>query len=310
MDAKLVAQQMMMMVLLMVTGYVCVKTRMIKTEVKQSLSALVVNVFNPAQLVFSVASSVGTIPKRNAIIAFAVAAGMYVFLIIAAHTLGVFASKDRMTRNVRHLMYIFANTGFIGIPLVRAVLGPEYLIYVAITNIEYCLLIYTYGYMQMQRDGEKFSLKALKQMFNIGTVVTVFVLVVFMCSIHLPQMIVQTCSYLGSATTPIAMMILGVTMAEQKQLRSIFLHKSLYLFDFMKMLALPVLMGFILKQIPIAEEIRQTMLFMAAVPVGNMPLMLILERGLDARDCSDGIIQTTVLSVITIPIVVFLYLHM
>lgn len=308
MDAKVVFLQMVMMIIMIGVGYLCIKMKMIGVESKKPLSSLVVNIFNPAVLLSSMMGETD-ISATYVAITFLAGAGMYAALIAIAHIISAFVSKDKMVRNVRHLMYVFANTGFIGIPVVKAVLGDEYLIYVAIINLEFCLLIYTYGAMQIEPGDGGFSLSKLKSMINIGMITSIAGLVIFMCRIPVHEVIYRPLVYLGNATTPTAMIIVGITMAEQESILEIFRNKSIYLFCVIKMLLIPILSCFILKAVPLPEDIRQVILFMVAVPVGNMPLMMLLEKGLPSKDCSDSIIITTLISAITIPLVVFVYLH-
>lgn len=91
-------------------------------------------------------------------------------------------------------------------------------------------------------------------------------------------------------------------------LREIFGRPKLYLFSAIKLLLLPIVMMLPLCLVFPASDLLPVCLVMFGMPVGNMPLMLANQKGIDARDCTALIILTTVLCVVTIPVLLALFL--
>ena len=80
----------------------------------------------------------------------------------------------------------------------------------------------------------------------------------------------------------------------------------MYAYSPIKLLILPMLALPILRLLPIEPVLVPVCLVMIGMPAGNMPLMLGTEKGLDCTVCSSGIMMSTLLCVVSIPILVSL----
>lgn len=309
MDVLATLQQMGIIFLLVMTGFACSKARLINEDNNRCLSRLVINVFNPAIIMSSMTGNTDC-DKTTVPVVFLVAAGTFVFVILTGLGLSKILSREKIGQRIYQLMFVFSNVGFMGIPIIRALFGAQYLIYVAIFIFEYNVLIYTYGYSLLKAgdgSGKKFHIKDLKPMVNMGTIACVLALIIFLAGIRLPSVFTTTLDYLGNVSIPASLMIIGVNLGSEKNIGKVFADWRLYVFCVLKLLAVPVLMIFILKKLPIPEDMCQVVSVIAAMPVGTMPLMLVKDRGLDGSFCSNGILLSTILSIGTIPAVVALY---
>ena len=196
------------------------------------------------------------------------------------------------------LMFVFSNLGFIGIPVVSSILGPEYVVYVTEFLLIYTLVFYTYGVALM--DG-KFSLASLKAMINPGTIFGLAALAVILFEIPFPDFIKTSITYLGNVTSPMALIAVGFTLAHS-DLKKIFCQPRLYLFSVIKLLALPLLMLPLLRLVTDNTALISVCMIMFGMPIGNMPLILGTQKGIDGSTCGAAIILTTVLCVFTIPV--------
>ena len=306
MDAGIVFQQMLVILLLVLAGFFTRRTGLVGGGHSAALSKLVSSVFNPALIISSMISD--TSPKDYSEIrdVFIAAALMYAFLFAAAYLFTASRKKTYRDKTVFRLIYIFPNLGFIGIPVVRAVLGEHYVLHVAIFMLEFSLLIYSYGMMQLAENA-RFSIRALRPMLNIGTIGSVLALVLFFTEAPVPVPIASALQILGNATTPVAMIVTGFAIAEQEDLVRILTDGGAWLCTLLKMLIIPAVFIFLLRMLPFRESICQLTLIMIAMPAANMPLILISEKGWNTDMYSRVIMLTTVLSVLTLPLLVLLY---
>ena len=213
-----------------------------------------------------------------------------------------FFSKDPVQRKIYQLMFVFSNLGFIGIPVVSSVLGAEYVVYVSQFLLIYNLVFYTYGRTLMRG---RFNLAALRSLINPGNIACVLAMVLVLANIQLPGFLHTAVDYLGGAASPLALVSVGFTLANAN-VKEIFGDKKLYLFTFLKLLVLPVVLLPLLRLLPVDDGLAAVCLVMFGMPVGSMPLMLITERGLDGRTCTAAVIMSTILCVVTVPILVSL----
>lgn len=307
-------EQMVVVLIIIAVGFAAYRLKMISDSGLKTLSRLTADVFNPA-IIFSsmVIHTEGKRPEFSRGI-FAVAALVFLVAILTGWLFARFLSKDRVRRLVYQMMFIFSNLGFIGIPVVTSLLGSEYVFYVAIYIFEYNLLFYTLGIYYLdqmepsERKAEKGSLwKKVRPMINMGTIACLAALIVFVCGTKVPNVIASPISYLGDAAVPVSLIIIGVSVGREKNLLAIFKDRHMYLFMLMKMIALPAICVVILRFVPMPEKIRQLSMIMMAMPVGTMPLVMLSERGIRSEECSNGIIFTSVVSIVTLPVMAVIY---
>ena len=298
-------EQMVVVLIIIAVGFAAYRLKMISDSGLKTLSRLTADVFNPA-IIFSsmVIHTEGKRPEFSRGI-FAVAALVFLVAILTGWLFARFLSKDRVRRLVYQMMFIFSNLGFIGIPVVTSLLGSEYVFYVAIYIFEYNLLFYTLGIYYLdqmepsERKAEKGSLwKKVRPMINMGTIACLAALIVFVCGTKVPNVIASPISYLGDAAVPVSLIIIGVSVGREKNLLAIFKDRHMYLFMLLKMIALPAICVVILRFVPMPEKIRQ---------LSMMPLVMLSERGIRSEECSNGIIFTSVVSIVTLPVMAVIY---
>lgn len=302
MNPGIIFQQMCIIFLLIFTGYFLSRKKLVTETAGRDLSAIVVNVCNPALVISSVLDSKTDITGKKVLVCAAVVFFMYAVLVLLANVLPVLLHVDKKERGHYGLLVLFGNTGFIGIPVVSAVLGPQYLIYVVIVSIYFNILAYTYGEYLVSKGWEGAEVRfSPKKLLNVGTISGVIAILIFALRPQLPMVFTDTVSYMGRATTFVSMVVIGISLAHQP-LKEIFGDKRMYLFCALRYFGVAAILGLVMKQFIADGMMCATITLMAAMPAGNLPLMLAEEKGIDGSVLSRGIVLSTVLSLITIPL--------
>lgn len=299
MSAGIVLQQMVIIFLLIMSGYIVYKKGIIQDGVSKGISALVVNVCNPALLLRSTFEHDSSITTEKLLEAVLGGLILYTILFLVSVFLPRLLKIDKKWRNHYAMMCLFGNNGFIGIPLVSAVFGSYAVIYVAVFNAFFNLIFYTYGIWLADGGKNSFS---LKNFMNIGNLSIILTILIFVFQIQLPGILTSTIDYMADTTTFLAMVVIGISLAKT-DLRSILSGAKTYLFIGLRFLLLPIAASFLLRRVIPDEVVYGVTILMASVPVGNLPLMRVEEVGGDGAVLSKGIILSTVLSLATIPIV-------
>lgn len=292
--------QMLALLIMIGAGYLVAKMGMMDAHTNNQMSDMIVNIFNPLLVFSSAANAVGTISTDDLALVGLIAVGMFVFFIVSGMILSPFFEKDKQLRKIFQLMFVFSNVGFIGIPVVSSILGAEYVVYVTEFMIVYSIVFYTYGIALM--DG-KFSVSSLKSMLNPGMVFSLAAMVVIIFNIPIPEFIKTAVTYLGNVTSPMALIAVGFTLAFS-DMKKIFGQPRLYVFAAVKLLILPLVMLPVLKLVTNDAALLPVCMIMFGMPIGNMPLILGNQRGIDVTACSAAIILTTVLCVFTVPVLI------
>jgi hypothetical protein len=276
------------------------KRKIFGDSASPTLSALVVNVCNPALLIVSCFERDPSITNQKLLVAAAAGAVIYVVLIISSFVIPRVLCIEKKWKNHYALMCLFGNTGFIGIPLIQALMGSGALIYVVVINMYFNLFFYTLGYYLVGGDNNKFSLRSLINMGNISMVIAI---VVFLTQPKVPTIIDSSLTYMSGSTTFLAMLVIGVNLA-RSDLKKIFNQPKLYGFVVLRFVLVPVLVACVLRLFVKDDMLYGVMVILTAVPVANLPLMRVEETGGDGTVISQGIILSTIMSVVTVPFVV------
>lgn len=321
MSISVVLQQMVIIFILIGIGMVLFRRRLLSEEGSKQISGLIINVTNPALLICSALEDGPKASLRDLGIALAAYAAVFAILIAAGFLLPYLLRVPKNLHYAYQMLTVFGNVGFIGIPLASAVLGSESLIFVSIFNLLFNLLIYTLGISLLQKAargqaGEDTTVSAgqadtdlpqassgrLQKLVNAGTISAAVTILFYLGNFHVPVIISSSLSYAGRATTLLSMLVLGVSVAQMAP-REIFSHPKLYLFTLLRQILVPIGCILLMRGLITNKLILNTMLLMAAVPAANMPLMLAKQMDMETEAISQGIILTTILSLITVPIV-------
>ena len=308
MSITVVLQQMVIIFILIGIGMILYRSKMLSEETSKQISGIIINVTNPALLICSAFDDGPKVSLRELSIAFVSYAAVFALLIVIGFLIPCLLRVPKRLHYTYQMLTIFGNVGFIGIPLASAVLGSESLIFVSIFNLLFNLLIYTLGISLLQRaagQAEKEvtipSSGRLQKLVNAGTVSAAVTVIFYLGNFHVPTVISSALSYTGRATTLLSMLVLGVSVAQIAP-KEIFSHPKLYLFTLLRQILVPI--GCILFMGSLIDNrlILNTMLLMVAVPAANMPLMLAKQLDMETDSISQGIILTTILSLVTVPV--------
>ncbi len=181
----------------------------------------------------------------------------------------------------------------------------------------YCIPLYTdyflftYGIYLFEKEtamqtGQKAKIKFdWKKMINPGIAACLIAIVIFPFQINVPAPAVSFVDYLGNSCIPLSMILTGVSLAKIP-LIEVFKDMKMYLFTFLKMLVIPIIAAFVIRLFHLDPVLSGIMVLMFGMPNGSMAVMMAIDYGLDSSICSRGIVLTTLLSIITLPIVAYL----
>ena len=322
MSITVVLQQMIIIMILILTGMFLYRKKMLSEDTSRQLSGLIVNITNPALLICSAFDDTAKVSLSVLGVGLCVVLLSYAVLLLFAYLIPLILRIPQSERYSYRMLTVFGNVGFIGIPLVSAVLGSGALIFVSLNNLIYNILVYTYGISVLKRASiEQCSTEALSEgphdskanedsenifhkLINAGTVSAVLTVIFYLCDFKVPTIISSSLTYAGRTTTFLSMLVLGVSVAQMAP-KDIFSHPKLYAFTLLRQILLPIVFTLALVLVVKNALIANTAALLLAVPAGNMPLMLSKQLHVNESTISQAIILTTILSLVTIPVVTF-----
>ena len=299
-------QQMMVLFIIMMIGYLCRRIGLFGPEASKLLSGIVVNVANPALILSSSINKESVIEGKELALTMGLAISFYLVLLVLAEVVPRILRVGETDYGVYKVMTVFSNIGFMGFPLLTAMYGSESLLYGSLFLIPYNVLIYTYGVGALCKSEEtaKQGRKSIpwKKIFNIGVIACIISVMLYLTRIRVPQVIEDVASTLGNLTAPLSMMVIGDAMSQMK-IKELLKDKKLMIFTGIKLLVIPVIGLFAVKQLGLNPMLTGVCLVMLSTPVGSMTAMLAQQYDGNYELASKGVALTTLLSVITMPIV-------
>ena len=303
MSTLVVLQQMGVIVILVAIGVYLYKKEVVDNTVSQRISVIVMDICNPALILASILSGNVTASHRDLIIAMILGAIFYFGLVILGMLLPLILRVEKDKRRFYNLMTVYTNVGFIGIPVARAILPDNAILYVIVCNVMYSLLFYTHGITVLSNGKEKMN---LKKVLSPGTIMAIVALVVCWFKFTPPPIIANSISYIGNATVFLSMLLLGVSIA-RSDITQGFKELRVWAYIAIRMVLLPIAMFFILRGIGCEPITVLGFCLMACMPVGNLPLIQSEKMGEDTTLLSRAITVTTIMSMATITALMILF---
>lgn len=205
------------------------------------------------------------------------------------------------------LMYTTVNNGFIGFPVTLAIFGEEIFFYMVIFQIMLIVYVYSLGIVQVNYGSPRVSdMKGmLRAMMNTCTGATLLSVILLLLGIRLPEVIFQTVDLVGSATTPVSMLVVGMQLGNSN-FRQVFGNKTLVSVTTVKMISVPILTFLLVRWIPIDISLKIALVFGAAFPVSVSAVPISSMEGKNAVLAAEGVALSTLLSMVTLPIAALL----
>ena len=220
------------------------------------------------------------------------------------------AGKKLLNLNtVEQNSVVYSNTVNLIIPLVTAILGPEWVIYSsAVASVQ---LIFLWSHCVGSFAGwENMSVK--KMLLNVNMLSVMAGVVLLVTGIRLPAVINEVSDSMANMLGPIAMLIVGMLLAET-DLKEMLHRKRLFLVVFLRMIFCPALFLVLLKlsrpEFLLADGhgIALTVLLAASSPTATMVTQFSQLYGRDANYAGAINIATTLVCIVTMPLFVYLY---
>ncbi len=305
MSLSVILQQMGVICILVAIGILLQKRNVVDNLTSKKLSAIVVDVCNPGLIMASILGGGITASHKDLIYALCLGAIFYSVLIVIGLIMPRILKAAPDKRKFYNLMSVYTNTGFLGIPVAKAILPANAIIYVIVINIFYSLLFYTHGMMVLGSDPDSNGHEKLdlRRVLNPGTVMAVLSLFVFWFDLKLPPLLANTVEYIGNATIFLSMALLGVFIARSRFIDSL-KDVRIWVFIVLRMILLPAIIVIVLHSISFDKTATLAMCLMAAVPIGNLPMIQAEKKGMDTTILSSAIAVTTVVSILTITLLI------
>ena len=230
--------QMITLFIMMFAGYLAARAGVISPSFRRGLSSLVLSTAFPCCIVSSVLQSGGA--PGDMVVALGVSVAFFALLIALAAVLVCIVPTPKPERSLDQLMLVFTNLAFMGIPIIQAFYGAQGVAMLSMFLLVFNFLVFTYGVMLVSGNG---SIN-LRQLVNPGVVSALIALLFGLTGWRLPSPVESALSSIGSINTPMAMMVIGSSLAHS-DIRAAFSNPRLYRVSLLRLIVKRGLLRFV-----------------------------------------------------------------
>ena len=301
----LLMQQIVQLFLMIFMGYLIVKTGLVRDDDSKVLSKIILYLIVPCVIINAFQVDYTTDTVKGLLIAFAASVMTQVILLVVISVAGRLLHLNE----VEVASVYYSNSGNLIVPIVTFILGQEWVLYGCVFMSVQLVFLWTHCKKIISREA---SYDWKKIILNINMLSIFIGVILFFTGIRLPEIIGNTLASVGTMIGPASMIVTGMLFAGMN-LKQIFANKRVYFITFLRLIVVPLIALVLIKFSNLASfsaDGNKIMLivFLAIItPSASTVTQMCQVYGNDSRYASAINVMTTLLSIITMPVMVMLF---
>ena len=307
MNFYLIFSKVSVIFLLIIVGFILSKKKILSSEGQKELTSLLLYVLLPCTLIKSF-----DIEYSSDILARGLKMSVFMFAIyIVSYLIATLVSKKyaepENRRDIHVLSMILPNVGFMGYPIVNALIGPEAIIYAVMCNVGFEFFAWTFGIRTVSRNSPvKTSGNPVLSLLSTPAIMAILAgMVLFTTPLYIPEPLISTVNLLAAAMSPVAMMIVGISLANS-DLSRIIKNRYIYISSSVRLVLIPLITMFALKALSAADMSYYIPMIVISMPTAGYATMFATKYENDSLLASEMISMSTLMSLISIPVILSL----
>ena len=291
-----VGQQIITLYLLLVVGFVLGKVKILDDRASTAMSNLVMYVVSPCIMIVAFQRPLEREMLRN----FGLVTGVSLLLHVVFIVVAVLLIRDGATQRQGDLRFaaVFSNCGFIGYPLMAAMLGSIGIFYGSAYVIVFTVLTWTWGVYAVTGDRSQLRLKPL--LLNPGVISVVAAMALYLLSVRLPELVVTPLNYLANMNTPLPMIVVGYQLSHAN-FRQAFSDRCSWGALGLRLVVIPLAAIALCYMLRVDSAFALVTVIAASTPPAALMSMFAQKFGADTKLASSVVSVFTAISVLTIP---------
>ena len=291
-----ILQTQLKLLILITLGFGITKAGMFSQKGRANLTDIIIYVILPCNIFDAFHQGLSPETIRQCIYVMLAAIGLQILYIILNRFLFIKFSPER--RLVCQYATIVNNASFMGLPVLESVYGDIGVLYGSIVLVPMRVFMWTAGLSLFTTTKKKEKIKMLATHPCILAVVLGFAYI--FAPFKLPEFLSETISLVGNCTTALSMLVVGSILSEVNP-RHILDKGSLY-YSFFRLVAIPAILFGALSLLGADREMTGVVVLSSAMPAAVTTAMLAEKYGKDYAFATKTIFISTILSMITLPI--------
>lgn len=303
----IVFQQVFIMFLLMLIGFVYAKITGMKKEECNRICNILLMIVTPCLLLSNLQRPFSPEIAKEILFSLALAVFSSFLAILATRFLFLPRGQEE-NRRIERYGASFGNVGFIGIPLVTGIFGAEYAVFAVVFVVVFHVLSWTVGVGILKGSFRQMSWK--EALLNPGVLSALVAVPLFVLNITLPSPFGPVVNYISSLNTPLAMLVCGFFIAGVDWKR--FGERGVLYTSLTRLVLIPLLTMLLYWALGLHHWIGDgatlvmVNLIAGACPSAIATSMMSARYGLDGEYASVIVAVTTVGCLVTVPLIAML----
>lgn len=296
-----VFSQVMILMIMIAAGFVAAKAKIMTAEGAKCCTDIALIIATPCVIIKSLIREYSKELMKS--LAFAIVITLLVQVLMIVLSRIILHSKDKARERVLRFGTIFANCGFMSLPLQQVILGDDGTLYGSAYVIMFNLVIWSYGVFLI--SGDKKYIRPKKLFINPGLIGLAIGLVIFIFSVPVPKILYSAIDYMSALYTPLPMLIIGYHLAQNNPLTAFRDSKCLFAV-LIRMIIYPLTALGFLYVIGIRGTLLVSVIISVSAPVAAITTMFSSKYGADTPLSVDMVSLSTVAAAVTMPLVITL----
>lgn len=281
---------------LMLSGYLLTKTGILSSEARTPLSDLLINFILPCNIITSFMMEFNKKIMLDCLSILIVSICIQAVVVISSKYF--FPGADAKKLPVLQYGTIVSNAGFMGNPIAQGLYGDQGLLYASIYLIPLRAVMWSFGVNCFAGTKGK---GIVKKILTHPCIVAVFLGMILMISqIQLPEGIQLAIRYAGNANTALSMIVIGNILAEVRI--SEISNLKAWWFCIVRLVIIPVMVFIGCHFAGIDELVKQVSVVLAGMPAAATTAILAAKYDGDAHFAAKIVFLSTLLSLISVPL--------
>jgi len=295
--------QIVLMFCLMLVGVLINKLEFMHSQTSSDLTNVLLYIVSPCLIINAFEQPYSGSRIKQFVLAIIAVFILYIVEIIAVKV--IFGRlKNKNLRRIAQYGSIYSNAGFMGIPLISSLFGSEGVFFAVVSLAAFNIFSWTQGVSLFKdNDNDEVEKTDWRQVLLNPNIIAIFIgVIIFVFSIKIPSTPNQVIKYIGSVNTPLSMIVIGNSLANIKFTKDM-LNREIGLTILLRNIIFPIIGIVILKLVGVTGIAFYTSLVMAACPVAGLVVLFTLQVGDDTAPAISAMSLSTILSLITIPMI-------
>ncbi len=305
MNFTIVLNQVLILFIILIIGFVAGKTGIIADGASKKLSELLLYVTSPMLVLNSFFFEYSAEKMRNGLLVLLLGSCFFLFSILLSAVL--YRKYDSKVKPIMRFTAVFPNCGFMGLPMMKALYGEEGVFLGSFIVVAFNLFVWTFGLAMFSeikgKEGIRHSLK--KALLNPALISVYVGVVIFVFQIPVPNFLQQAVKYVGDMTLPLSMLIIGALISTAK-FRSLLNDLKVYYASAVRLILLPLAAYAIFYFVGAPKMVTSVIITAAAMPIAANTTIFAEMFDKDSVFASKAVTLSTMLSIITAPLIVSL----